>query len=63
MCSPSSGGGTGWDTDYREFESQVGQIKGPRGAKTKLIESAIKTFSAEFTLADLERSYPVSEEI
>ena len=45
-------------TAYREFEERVGQIKSLRGAKTELIESAIKTFSGEFTLADLECSCP-----
>jgi Fic family protein len=43
---------------YREFEQRVGQMKSPRGAKTELIESAIRTFPAEFTLGDLERACP-----
>ncbi len=45
-------------TACQEFEERVGQIKSSRGAKTELIESTIKTFSGEFTLADLERSCP-----
>ena len=45
-------------TAYREFEERVGQIKGPRGAKTELIISAINFFSGEFTLSDLERACP-----
>ena len=43
---------------YREFEQRVGETKSPRGTKTELIESAIRTFPAEFTLADLERACP-----
>jgi Fic family protein len=43
---------------YREFEERVGQMKSPRGSKTELIESAVKNFSGQFTLADLERSCP-----
>jgi len=42
----------------REFEERVGQMKSPRGSKTELIESAVKNFSGQFTLADLERSCP-----
>ena len=43
---------------YREFEERVGQVKGPRGAKTDLIAQAIAAFPGEFTLADLERACP-----
>lgn len=43
---------------YKEFEDRVGQIKGPRGAKTELIISAIDAFSGEFTLSNLERNCP-----
>jgi Fic family protein len=42
----------------KEFEERLSQIKPPRGAKTDLIETAIKKFSAEFSLADLERGCP-----
>ncbi len=45
-------------TAYREFEERVGQVKTARGAKTELVESAINSFSREFTLADLERACP-----
>ena len=45
-------------TAYREFEQRVGQTKSLRGTKTELIESAIRGFPAEFTLADLERACP-----
>ena len=43
---------------YREFESRVGQMKSPRGAKTELVESAIATFEKEFAISDLEKSCP-----
>jgi len=43
---------------YKEFGDRAGQIKSPRGAKTALVESAINTFSGEFTLSDLERTCP-----
>ena len=45
-------------TAYQEFEERVGKIKSPRGTKTELVESAIKAFSGEFTLVDLERACP-----
>jgi Fic family protein len=45
-------------TAYREFEERVGQVKTARGAKTELVESAVKAFSRDFTLADLERACP-----
>jgi Fic family protein len=43
---------------YKEFEARFGQIKSPRGAKTDLIEAAVKNFDSEFTLTDLERACP-----
>lgn len=43
---------------YQEFESRVGQMKGPRGSKTELIESAIEGFDKEFTFSDLEKTCP-----
>ena len=45
-------------TAYREFEERVGQIKGPRGSKTELVETAIRMFSKPFMVSDLERSCP-----
>ena len=33
-------------------------MKSPRGAKTELVESAIKSFSGEFALVDLEHACP-----
>ncbi len=49
---------------YREFEERIGQLRSPRGAKTELIKSAVKGFSGEFTIAELERGCPgVSREM
>jgi Fic family protein len=45
-------------TAYREFEERVGQIKGPRGSKTELVEAAIQRFSKPFMVSDLERCCP-----
>lgn len=45
-------------TAYQEFESRVGQMKSPRGAKTDLVESAVSGFEKEFTLSDLEKACP-----
>jgi len=45
-------------TGYREFESRLDILESPRGAKTEIIEAAIKSFPDEFTLADLERVCP-----
>ncbi|MEK6775751.1 MAG: Fic family protein [bacterium] len=45
-------------TVYQEFEERVGQVKTARGTKTELVESAVKAFSRDFTLADLERACP-----
>jgi Fic family protein len=43
---------------YKEFEERLGQVKSPKGAKTALIESAVRNFTGEFTLNDLERACP-----
>ena len=43
---------------YQEFESRVGQMKSPRGAKTELIEVAIASFEREFAISDLEKACP-----
>ena len=45
-------------TAYREFEERLGRTKAPRGAKTELIEKAVRDFSAEFSVNDLERACP-----
>lgn len=45
-------------TAYREFEERVGRAKTPKGGKTELVESAIGSFTKEFTILDLERVCP-----
>ncbi|MFH2046302.1 MAG: Fic family protein [Pseudomonadota bacterium] len=40
----------------KEFEQRLGRVKAPRGAKTDLIETAVRNFDAEFTLSDLEKA-------
>ena len=43
---------------YQEFEERLGTTKSPRGAKTDMIEAAVRNFDSEFTLTDLERACP-----
>ncbi len=43
---------------YQEFGERLGRTKSPRGAKTEMIEAAVKNFASEFTLTDLERACP-----
>jgi Fic family protein len=43
---------------YREFESRVGGMVAPRGAKTEQLAAAIAARRTEFTLAELERACP-----
>lgn len=43
---------------YREFEERLGKVVAPRGAKTEMVEHAIKKFSDKFTLGELERACP-----
>ena len=45
-------------TAYQEFESRVGQMKTPRGAKTELVENAIDSFEKQFAISDLEKACP-----
>jgi hypothetical protein len=45
-------------TACREFESRLGQIKSPRGAKTELVVSAIGRAGKAFCVADLMRVCP-----
>jgi Fic family protein len=45
-------------TAYREFEERLGHTETPRGAKTEMIEAAIKAMSSEFTLNRLESACP-----
>jgi Fic family protein len=41
---------------YREFEERASQMQTPRGAKTELVEAAVRRFSKDFTLFELERA-------
>ena len=41
---------------YKEFEESLGQIKGPRGAKTELIRAAIAALSDDFSVGDSRRN-------
>lgn len=43
---------------YAEFEKRAGELKAPRGAKTALVEAAIQSFPAQFTIAELEQKCP-----
>ena len=43
---------------YAEFEQRAGQVKTPRGAKTALVEDAINSFPAQFTISELEQKCP-----
>jgi Fic family protein len=43
---------------YAEFEKRAGQVKVPRGAKTALVENAINSFPAQFTITELEQKCP-----
>jgi Fic family protein len=43
---------------YREFEERLGRIKSPRGAKTELIQRAVRDFPSKFSVRDLERACP-----
>ena len=45
-------------TAYQEFESRVGQMKSPRGAKTELVEAAIASSDKKFAISDLEKACP-----
>lgn len=43
-------------TAYRELEERASQMRTPRGAKTELVEAAVRRFSGDFTLSELERA-------
>lgn len=43
---------------YKEFEQRVGDLKTPKGAKTDLVEVAVRKTKGEFTLAQLENACP-----
>jgi Fic family protein len=43
---------------YREFEERVGETGSPRGAKTELLQAAIKAMPREFSVSELEKACP-----
>jgi Fic family protein len=43
---------------YRDLVERVGEVSAPRGAKTDLVLAAIKRFSGEFTVSNLEQECP-----
>jgi Fic family protein len=43
---------------YGEFERRIGQTASPKGAKTEMIEAAIKSIKGTFSINDLERACP-----
>jgi Fic family protein len=43
---------------YKEFEQRVGDLKTPKGAKTDLLEMAVKKLTGEFTLKHIENACP-----
>jgi len=45
-------------TAYKEFEERVDNMTSPRGAKTDLVLSAVRSFPGSFSLSDLERACP-----
>ena len=45
-------------TAYREFESRVGELSSPKGAKAELVLRVIREQSADFRLIDIERFCP-----
>ena len=45
-------------TAYREFEERIGQVKAPRGEKTKLVIRAINQSPEIFRIADLQAAVP-----
>lgn len=45
-------------TAYKEFAERVGEIAAPRGSKRELVLAALGRFSAEFSVAELERACP-----
>ena len=43
---------------YREFESRVGSVSSPKGAKRELVVDCIRRLPSEFTHADIVRGCP-----
>ncbi len=43
---------------YKEFEERLSRLLQPRGEKTAMVQHAIKSFSGDFKVADLQRRCP-----
>ncbi|MBI5581440.1 MAG: Fic family protein [Deltaproteobacteria bacterium] len=43
---------------YREFEERLGHTPSPPGAKTQMIETAVKAAAGQFTVTQVERACP-----
>ena len=43
---------------YKEFENRAGNVKAVRGAKTDIVENAVKAKFGDFGIADIERECP-----
>jgi hypothetical protein len=43
---------------YKEFEQRVGELKDARGAKTALIEQAVRRRVTPFAISDIEAECP-----
>ncbi|MCF6290045.1 MAG: Fic family protein [Desulfobacterales bacterium] len=49
---------------YKEFEERVGRTKSPRGAKTEIVEYALRSMTRPFGIAEIEQLCPnVSREM
>lgn len=43
---------------YKEFESRLGQVAAPKGAKAELVRAAVNRQNSAFRLSDIERECP-----
>jgi len=43
---------------YREFESRVGAVQSPRGAKRDLVIDSVRHLPMQFRFADVQRASP-----
>jgi Fic family protein len=43
---------------YKEFEERLGKQTQPRGEKTALVQSTVKNFPGDFSVADIRRQCP-----
>ncbi|MBM4271888.1 MAG: Fic family protein [Deltaproteobacteria bacterium] len=43
---------------YKEFEERLGRLPQPRGEKTAIVNDALRSFSRDFSVADISRKCP-----